>query len=103
MTETQEEIVTFLRHTYAEQLRLAHDLGFALTTAREDLGIPEGEAAAQARSSMHAAQTRARFLEETVVAYLGTAGPTGQIADQQLRLLALEFMDCRGYDSAWMS
>jgi hypothetical protein len=66
-----------------------------------DLGLQPADAAHRARSGIHAAETRARFLDETVVPYLGTAGPTGRIADQQLRLLAWEHAGVRGYDEAW--
>ncbi|MCQ4213389.1 hypothetical protein [Streptomyces longispororuber] len=103
MTKLQAEIVNFLRGNYAEELRRAQEIGSALTTmAGQMLDIPKDAATAQARSSVHAADNRARFLEETVVAYLGTAGPTGQIADQQLRLLACEFMHSRDFQPAWM-
>ncbi|MDH6493763.1 hypothetical protein M2157_009850 [Streptomyces sp. SAI-127] len=33
------------------------------------------------------AETRSRFFEETVIPHLGADGPTGQIAELQLRLL----------------
>lgn len=102
MTDEQAAIVDFLRHRYAGDLHLAQDISQALTAeAGGHLGIPEGAVAAQTRRTIHAAETRARFLEETVVAYLGTAGPTGRIADQQLRLLAWEHNGLRGYRQEW--
>lgn len=102
MTGEQADIVDFLRGKYADGLRRAHDLGRALTMSDgEVFGLPAEAATAEARSSVHAAETRTRFFEETVVAYLGTAGPTGRIADQQLRLLAWEHRYRAGYKEAW--
>lgn len=102
MTSDQAAMVAFLRARYADKLSIAQSMARAFTLGVGDnLGLKPADAAHQARSGIHAAETRARFFEETVVPYLGTAGPTGRIADQQLRLLASEHRGVRGYDETW--
>lgn len=102
MTPDQAAMVDFLRDRYAFSLDIARSMAQAFSLGvGGDLGLQPADAAQQARSSVHAAETRTRFLDETVVAYLGTAGPTGRIADQQLRLLAWEHQGARGYDNDW--
>jgi hypothetical protein len=95
-------MVDFLRDRYAEKLDLAQSMAraFALGLG-QDQGLKPADAADQARIGIHAAESRTRFLDETVIPYLGTAGPTGRIADMQLRLLADEHQGARGYDEAW--
>jgi hypothetical protein len=95
-------MVAFLRDRYASKLDIARSMARAFTLGvGSDLGLQPADAAHQARSGIHAAETRARFLDETVVPYLGTAGPTGRLADQQLRLLAWEHAGDRGYEEGW--
>jgi hypothetical protein len=66
-----------------------------------DLGIT-GEAYARAdQPRIRRAELRLTFLNDTVRPYLGTAGPTGRIAEQQLRLLGAEFADRPGYRPEW--
>lgn len=102
MTPDQAAMVAFLRQQYADDVTMSRTLGNAIVTGAGDgLGLPPGAAEKQARIGVHAAETRARFFEDTVVPYLGTAGPTGRIADQQLRLLAWEHAGVRGYDDTW--
>lgn len=95
-------MVDFLRAQYADKLDIAQSMANAFRLGMgSDLGLQPAEAAQQARSGIHAAEVRLQFLDETVAPYLGTAGPTGRIADQQLRLLAWEHHEVRGYDEAW--
>jgi hypothetical protein len=102
VTHDQADMVAFLRDRYAEKLDNAQTMARAFTAGMGgDLGLKPADAAHQARSSVHAAESRTRFLDETVIPYLGTAGPTGRIADQQLRLLAWEHQGARGYAEAW--
>lgn len=102
MTPDQAAIVDFLRQEYADSVDRARELGnMLITRGAPQLGISTEQAQRRARADLHAAETRARFFEETVVPYLGTAGPTGRIADQQLRLLAYEHHGARGYDESW--
>jgi hypothetical protein len=95
-------MVDFLHERYAEKLDLAQSMAraFALGLGR-DHGLKPEDAADQARIGIHAAESRTRFLDETVIPYLGTAGPTGRIADIQLRLLADEHRGKPGYDDGW--
>ncbi len=102
MTPDQADMVAFLRQTYADGIDRARTIGnMLITRGASELGIPAGNAEKRARDDLHAAETRSRFLEDTVVPYLGTAGPTGRIGDQQLRILAWEHRGVRGYDEAW--
>ena len=102
MIPDQSAMVAFLQHEYANGIDRARTIGnMLITRGASELGIPAGNAEKQAHDDLHAAETRARFLDETVVPYLGTAGPTGRIADQQLRFLAWEHQGSRGYDEAW--
>lgn len=95
-------MVGFLRRQYADGIDRARSIGnMLITEGASRLGIPAGNAEKQARDDLRAAETRARFLDETVVPYLGTAGPTGRIADVQLRMLAWEHAGARGYEEAW--
>lgn len=100
MTPDQAAMVDFLRRQYANSVDLARTMeNLAATGQIPGLGVPPGKAATFGR--VRAAETRARFLDETVVSYLGTAGPTGRIADIQLRMLAWEHAGARGYNEAW--
>lgn len=103
MTPDQADMVAFLRQQYADGIDTAHAIGEALTTqgALAHLGVSPAKAEDRAREGLHAAEARARFLEETVIPYLGTAGPMGRIADRQLQLLAWERAGARGYQEAW--
>jgi hypothetical protein len=95
-------MVDFLRERYAEKLDSARSMAQAFTLGvGADLGLQPADAADAARSGIHAAESRTRFLDETVIPYLGTAGPTGRIADIQLRLLSDEHRGKHGYDDAW--
>lgn len=103
MTPDQADMVAFLRDRYADGIDNARAIGEALV-AREavaHLGVSPEKAEERAREGLHAAETRARFLNETVVPYLGTAGPTGRIADIQLWMLADEHRGARGYSDDW--
>lgn len=100
MTPDQAATVAFLRDRYTHSIDLARRMeNLAATGQISGLSVMPSQAAGFGR--VHAAETRTRFLEETVIPYLGTAGPTGRIADQQLRLLAWEHHETRGYDEAW--
>jgi hypothetical protein len=102
VTPEQAAMVDFLRQQYADGIGRARSIGNMLIAKAGDDGMPSRQAAErQAHVSLNAAETRTRFLEETVVPYLGTAGPTGRIADIQLRLLAYEHHGAHGYDESW--
>jgi hypothetical protein len=102
VTDDIAAMVEFLRARYAEAITRAREFGNVfVTNAEERFGVSRNAAADRARASLHAAETRARFLEETVVPYLGTAGPTGRIAERQLRMLAWEHADNAGYQQGW--
>lgn len=102
MTPAQAEMVDFLHAQYALKLDIAHTMARAFSAGMgANQGLWPADAASQARGGIHAAETRTRFLDETVAPYLGTAGPTGRIADVQLRMLCDEHRETRGYDDDW--
>ncbi|GHD70252.1 hypothetical protein GCM10010317_077170 [Streptomyces mirabilis] len=102
MTPDQAAMVAFLRQRYAESVEMAHALGAGMIRQAEaNKQLSMNVAEAEARRKVHVAEARGQFFEETVVPYLGTAGPTGRIADQQLRLLAWEHAGARDYDEGW--
>jgi hypothetical protein len=93
-------MVDFLRERYADSLGLARRMeNLAATGQLPGLNVAPSQAVDF--GGVHAAESRARFLDETVIPYLGTAGPTGRIADIQLRLLADEHRGKHGYDEEW--
>lgn len=104
MTPDQAAMVAFLRDRYALSLDNARSMAKAFSLGMGgDLGLQPGDAAHQARSGIHAAETRLRFLDETVIPYLGTAGPAGRIAEIQLRMLVDEHRGAAGYDDGWQA
>lgn len=83
------DLVQFLRDRLAEEIRNERHAGHMLVTAGvEHTGLPRDVAEERARLLVHAVEVRQALFEETVRPYLGTAGPTGRIAEQQLRLMA---------------
>lgn len=95
-------LVTFLRARQAEDIERARMLGNTLIVhGAEHLGVALPAAERQARATQHRAEVQSLLLEETVAPYLGTAGPTGRIAEQQLRLLAWAHSDHRDYLAEW--
>ena len=91
MTPEQSTMVEFLRGCFASGIERARASGNMLIThGVPALGVPLEKAERHARAGLHAAETRLQFFEETVVPYLGTAGPTGRIAERQLHLLISE-------------
>lgn len=102
MTPEQSAMVEFLRGCFASGIEQARESGNMLIThGAPTLGIPLEVAEKRAREQLHAAETRLQFFEETVVPYLGTAGPTGRIAEQQLQLLAWEHLGDPDYRDDW--
>jgi hypothetical protein len=102
VTPEQTAIVDFLRARYASSLHASRSIqNLVATEGLPSLNVAPGPETASQFGGVHAAETRIRFLDETVAPYLGTAGPTGRIADIQLRLLAWEHRDAHGYDEGW--
>jgi hypothetical protein len=96
-------MVAFLRGRYAEGIRMATNIAGFLTVqgAEGRMGLTSAQAETQARHGVHAAETRSRFFEETVIPYLGADGPTGQVAELQLHLLVDEHRGAPGHDERW--
>ncbi|CUW29684.1 hypothetical protein TUE45_04393 [Streptomyces reticuli] len=95
-------MVAFLRAQYAQKINDIQEIGNAMIAAADaGLSLSRETAERQARLDLHAAEMRVRFLEETVIPYVGTAGPTGRIVSQQLRLLAAEHAGHRDYRTEW--
>lgn len=97
-----DALAQFVRDRLDEGVDSARRTGNVLILhGAEQLGVSQEAARRHAWASLHAAESRVRFFEETVVPYLGTAGPTGRIAEQQLRLLAAEFAIHGDYRVEW--
>lgn len=94
-------IVEFLRARYAESVASARQIGNVFIAEADRFGVRQGQAEQHAQLRLHATEIRSRFFEETVVPYLGTAGPTGRIAEVQLRLLAWEHLGHPDFDARW--
>ncbi|MER5642159.1 hypothetical protein ABT095_35120 [Kitasatospora sp. NPDC002227] len=92
MDDTQA-MVDFLRDKYRDRIHTAESIHNGVVTGR----IPafDGDRRKHASltlQSVHEAQAMLELFETTIVAHLGTAGPMGAIADQQLRILARPFL-----------
>ncbi|MFE6362955.1 DUF6221 family protein [Streptomyces sp. NPDC057806] len=82
------DLVTFVATRLADEVDSALRMGNMLVTQHEALGMSLEVAEKQARLQLHTAEMRQALFVDTVRPYLGTAGPTGRIAEQQLRMLA---------------
>ncbi|MFI9366759.1 hypothetical protein ACIG5E_37805 [Kitasatospora sp. NPDC053057] len=92
MDDTQA-IVDFLRDKYRHHIETCESIHNAVITGR----IPafDGDRRTHADitlQSVHEAQSMLELFETTIVAHLGTAGPMGAIAEQQLHILARPFL-----------
>ncbi|WP_328908092.1 DUF6221 family protein [Streptomyces sp. NBC_00234] len=90
-------LVTFLRARLNEELEKARLTGNLMVTQSARLGVQPEDAAKQARFSLATAEARLALLEDTVVPYLGTAGPAGRNAEFQLRLFAAPYVEHPDY------
>lgn len=97
-----DELVRFLRERLAEDIERARTIGNMLVTSSgAGSNIPAEAAERQARSQVYVAAVRQTLFEETIRPYLGTAGPTGRIAEQQIRLFAAMYAEHRDYRAEW--
>jgi hypothetical protein len=97
-----DELVRFVRERLAEGIKHAHWSGEILIThAVREMGGSLESAGRYAQLQVVAAEAKQTLFEETVRPYLGTAGPTGRIAEHQLRLLALMYASYHGYREEW--
>lgn len=97
-----EDLVAFLRARYAEGVKHARWGGnMLITQGAPEMGVRHEVAERMAGQQVRAAETRQTFFEETVYPYLGTAGPTGRIAERQLLLLAEEHQGHADYRPEW--
>lgn len=93
-------MVAFLRRQYDDSLRVAQDIERVVASEGiSGLSVSPGQLASLGR--VHAAESRIRFLDATVVPYLGLMGETGRIADEQLWHLVDEHRGAAGYDESW--
>ena len=90
-------LVAFVRARFNEELEKARFAGNVVGSRPERFGVGPEEAAEHARFSDAAAEARIVLLDDTVVPYLGTAGPGGRNAEFQLRLLAAPYVEHRDY------
>lgn len=93
-------IIEFLRARLRDDLDTARTIGNVLITTGP-AGITPEEAERQAHTGVRRAELKQALFEETIRPYLGTAGPTGRIAEQQLLLFAAMYADHRDYRDEW--
>jgi hypothetical protein len=97
-----DELVQFLRNRLADGIETARITANGMVTVlAAKMDIEPEVAQRQARSTVRAAELKQALFEETIRPYLGTAGPTGRIAKQQLLLLAAMYADHRDYREEW--
>lgn len=98
----RHDISLFVGARLADDVDFAHQSGQMLVElGASKLGVAPDKAEREARRSVYAAERKRELFEATVRPYLGTAGPTGLIADQQLRLLASMYSGHRDYRDEW--
>ncbi|MFC9944054.1 DUF6221 family protein [Streptomyces pratensis] len=90
-------LVAFVQARFNEELEKARFAGDVVVAQPERFGVEPEDAARHARFSVAAAEARLALLDDTVVPYLGTAGPGGLNAEFQLRLLAAPYVEHRDY------
>lgn len=91
------DLVAFIRARFNEELEKARFASNVVVTQPDRFGIEPENAAKHARFSVAAAEARLVLLDDTVVPYLGIAGPGGRNAEFQLRLLAAPYVEHRDY------
>ncbi|MFF9097580.1 DUF6221 family protein [Streptomyces sp. NPDC014802] len=97
-----DDQVAFVRERLAEGIENARRIGNMLIThGGPAVGVPPEVAERRARAGVEAAEVKQTLFEKTIRPYLGTAGPTGRIADEQLRLFAAMYADHPDYREEW--
>ncbi|MEW2250412.1 DUF6221 family protein [Streptomyces sp. NPDC006975] len=97
-----EDLVAFIRERLAEGIENARRIGnMLITQGAPSMGMPPEAAERQARAGVDAAELKQTLFEKTIRPYLGTAGPTGRIADEQLRLFAAMYAHHPDYREEW--
>lgn len=97
-----DDLVQWVSERLAEGIEKARWSGNMLIThGVPRLGVSLERAERDARLGVMEAEAQVALFEETVRPYLGTAGPTGRIAEQQLRLLALMHAREEGFREEW--
>ncbi|MGW7448146.1 hypothetical protein [Kitasatospora sp. NPDC054795] len=92
MDDTQA-MVDFLRDKYRRSIQTSESIHSAVVTGRiPALDGDRRKYAGFTLQSVHEARSMLDLFETTIVAHLGTAGPMGAIAEQQLRILARPFL-----------
>ncbi|WEH38614.1 DUF6221 family protein [Streptomyces sp. NBC_01218] len=92
-----DALVAFLRARLTDELEKARYASNVVVRDPARFGVKAEDAAAHARFSVATAEVRLALLDDTVVPYLGTAGPGGRNAEYQLRLLAVPYMEHSDY------
>ncbi|MFJ2004791.1 DUF6221 family protein [Streptomyces chartreusis] len=97
-----DDVIAFVRAGLANDIDMARQTGNMLVTRGvSELGVDRDAAERQARGGVEAAEAARQLFEDTVYPYLGTAGPTGRIAERQLRIMACMFADHAGFQPEW--
>lgn len=98
----QEDVVKFLTARYNDAVKHAHwGAEMLINVGAPQMGTPKGRAEKLARIDIQRAELLQRFLDTTVVPYLGRDDELGANADRQLRLLAWAYSDHGDYKDIW--
>jgi hypothetical protein len=97
-----EDLAQFLRARLNDDVDQARWMGnMIITRGAPSLGMAPEVAERNAQRGVRVAEARQTLFEETILPYLGTAGPTGRIAEQQLRIFASMYTDHPDYLQEW--
>ncbi|MGK9463949.1 DUF6221 family protein [Streptomyces sp. G6] len=98
-----DDLLRFLRARLSDDIEHARWSGNALIThGAPTMNIPIEVAERRAHLQLSAAEAQRTLFEETVFPYLGTAGPTGRIAEQQLRIMASMHEGHEDFREEWL-
>jgi len=94
MNDSTQAMVDFLRKRYRSSIDTNESIFTAVANGQIDVEIGGSREAHTriAHQSLREAESMLELFEHTIVAHLGTAGPMGAIAEQQLRILARPFL-----------
>jgi hypothetical protein len=88
-----DDEIAVLRADYQRDLKVAQDIQKAGLTGRISIpDIPRDILLRGHAQSVAKAESMIELLENTIIAHLGTAGPMGAVAEQQLRILAEPYL-----------
>lgn len=98
-----DDLVTFLRRTLSENAQRQRSIRDTLLAGGvlQRLGADSTAVGRYEAKQVLEADALLTLLDKTIVPYLGTAGPMGRIAEQQLRIIGSPYRHDAGYHPEW--